>query len=323
MDNSLAIRAAWLSYIGGCTQSDIAKQLGISSPKAHRLINQVQKAGLVHVFIDDVPHECLALEDEIQSRFGLTSCSVAPYLQNDTVQNSLELFNSVGAAAGRWLYSLLKNETPSIIGVGKGRSVAAMTGNMPKLDFPALKIVAVSGSLTRKLSANPFDIVHNLAERTQADGYFLPVPYIARNPEERNLLQQQPSVDEILNLGRKADTYIIGIGAIDRDSEQAHIRQMKMVDDEEWYELLRKNVVCDIMGEFLSIDGKAVDSYVNNLSLGLKLADIKGSRVMAVVGGHQKSAAVLAALRTGVITDLVVCEKVAAGLVNLLAKQVA
>ena len=68
-DNSLAARAAWLSYIGGYTQSEIAKRLDVSSAKAHRLISQAQKAGLVRVFIE-VPKKMNDRQKELLREFA-------------------------------------------------------------------------------------------------------------------------------------------------------------------------------------------------------------------------------------------------------------
>ena len=112
-DNSLAARAAWLSFIGGYTQSEIAKRLDVSSAKAHRLISQAQKAGLVRVFVEGVPAECVELEEFIIQRFGLESCIVAPRLgdpgQNEDAEpeDPQTSYNAVGVAAARQLHNLL------------------------------------------------------------------------------------------------------------------------------------------------------------------------------------------------------------------------
>jgi Transcriptional regulator, contains sigma factor-related N-terminal domain len=37
-DDSLALRAAWLHYVGGLTQAEVAKRLGLPSVKTHRMI---------------------------------------------------------------------------------------------------------------------------------------------------------------------------------------------------------------------------------------------------------------------------------------------
>jgi len=324
-DNSLAARAAWLSYIGGYTQSEIAKRLDVSSAKAHRLISQAQKAGLVRVFIEGVPAECVELEEFIIHQFGLASCTVAPLLDEDEEgEDPLTSYNAVGVAAARQLYNLLNSDVPLMIGVGKGRSLAAMVRNLPHTRLPDLKFVAVSGSLTRNLSANPFDVVHNLVERTEGEGYFLPVPYIASSVREKELLQSQKSVQEMLQLARKADVYMIGVGAIgDEAKVKAHIRQVSMVNETEWRELRQKQAVCDIMGSFIDINGVPVQSDLNKQALGLGPGDLRGRKVIAVVGGRGKGDAVLAALRTGVITDLVICEGSAQRIRTLLSDEAA
>ena len=39
-ESSMAARAAWLHYAGGLTQAQVAKRLGLTSLKAHRLITK-------------------------------------------------------------------------------------------------------------------------------------------------------------------------------------------------------------------------------------------------------------------------------------------
>ena len=70
-EDSLAVRAAWLHYVGGFTQSAVAKRLGIPSVKAHRLIARAVAEGVVKVSIDGDIAECVNMEFEISKRFGL------------------------------------------------------------------------------------------------------------------------------------------------------------------------------------------------------------------------------------------------------------
>jgi DNA-binding transcriptional regulator LsrR (DeoR family) len=317
-DMSLAARAAWLSYIGGLTQSDIASRLRVSPGKAHRLIAQAHENGLVKVFIEGAPDECLELEAEIVEHFQIENCVVAPSLTDDAEHNPLAEFKAVGAAAARFLHALIEKSGALIIGVGKGRSLAATVDNLPTLDRPDLKFVSVSGSLTRNLAANPFDVVHKLVERTGGEGYFLPVPYIAASVKEKDLLLAQRSVQDMLAKARQADLFVIGIGTVEGD---AHVRQVGMVTETEWQELTSLGAVGDVMGRFVDADGNAVASEVNEHSLGLTVDDLAGRRVIAVVGGAAKGDAIMAALKTGVITDLVLGESSARHIVDCLRRQ--
>ncbi len=306
-DLNLATRAAWLSYIGGYTQSDIAKRLGVSRAKAHRLIAQAHDNGLVKVFIEGEPADCIAYEEGLVRRFGLRNCIVAPAL-GDEGDGEGE-FAAVGAAAARFLHRMLSAmDRGALVGVGKGRSLAAAIGRMPALKRPDLRFVSVSGSLTRKLSANPFDAVQRLVARTGGEGYFLPVPYLAASAAEKEVLLAQKSVQDMLALARRAELFVIGIGTLEQD---AHIRQVGMVSEAEWDELRGLGAVGDIMGSFIDIEGRPVDSAVNGHALGLGMEDLRGRAVVAVVAGHGKAKAVLGALRTGIVTDLVIAEPAA------------
>ncbi len=302
-DLSLAARAAWLSHIGGHTQSQIAARLKVSPAKAHRLIALAHSQGLVRVFIDGAPAECLELEARLTARLGLNHCIVAPAV-GDEGEDAND-FVSVGVAAARFLHGLIEGAGPTMFGVGKGRSLAAMVNGLPPLDRPDLKFVSVSGSLTRNLAANPFDVVHRLVERTGGEGYFLPVPYIAASAEEKSLLLAQKSVQDLIRLASGADIFVIGIGTVIGD---AHVRQVGMVGEAEWRELRAKGAVGDVMGSFVDADGVPVDAEINRRTLGLTIDDLRGRRVIAVVGGGGKAEAIMAAVRTGVITDLVLGE---------------
>jgi len=98
--------------------------------------------------------------------------------------------------------------------------------------------------------------------------------------------------------------------------ENAHIRQEGMIADNQWQELIQQGAVGDIMGRFLVSEGQAVDALANRCAVGLSLEDIAGKRLMAVAGGAEKADAILAALRTGVITDLVTDVAAAQALIN-------
>src|SRR4051794_11028838 len=79
-DDSLAVRAAWLHYVGGLTQADVARRLGLPSVKTHRLIARAVADGVVKVTIDGDIAECVELETRLAAKFGLDYCEVAPDL---------------------------------------------------------------------------------------------------------------------------------------------------------------------------------------------------------------------------------------------------
>ncbi|MEI2386218.1 sugar-binding transcriptional regulator [Breoghania sp. JC706] len=314
----LAIRAAWLSFVGGCTQGEIAARLDVSPAKVHRLIAYAQRAGHVRFHIEGRPLECLEYEEAFSRSFGLNNCIVAPDLGGGANDEQAAI-RSVGAAAGNLLAQLLSAADIRQVGVGMGRTLKAAVAAMPRISREDLSIVSISGSLTSRLSANPYDVVQLLSERSGGEGYYLPVPYLATTATEKDMFLKQPSVQELLARARRSDTFVVGIGSIGDDG---HLRRMNLISREEQSALQKVGAVGDLMGRFIDIDGAAVPAALSEQAVGLGFEDVRGARVLALSGGVSKTAATLSALRTGVITDLVIDEALAKSLADAIDAKV-
>lgn len=304
----MATRAAWMSFSRGKTQSEIAQLLGVSQAKVHRLIAFAQSSGLIRIEILERPLECLELEETISESFGLRSCTVVPFepMKGDSDDAAID---EVARVAAGVLATLLESKQIKQVGVGMGRTLKAAVTNMAQISRPYLSIVSVSGSLTRKLSANPYDVVQAFQERVGGEGYFLPVPYLARSLAEKEMFHAQDSVSEMLGKARGSDLFVIGIGSLD---DESHLIRNRMISDAERDELLSEGAVGDLMGRFLSPEGTLLETKLGNQAVGLHFEEVRGSRVLALVGGASKLEATHAALRSNVITDLVIDQTLAA-----------
>ena len=93
-ETDLALRAAWLSYVGGYTQAQIAERLMVSRMKVHRLITAAHEMGAVQVFIKGSPESLLGLEDELKRRMDLEVCAVVPAMP---AEEGVNPFANLGA----------------------------------------------------------------------------------------------------------------------------------------------------------------------------------------------------------------------------------
>lgn len=313
----MAIRAAWLSFVGGRTQGEIAAQLGVSPAKVHRLIAHAQKAGYVKFQIDGRPRECLELETRLSSAFNLTNCIIAPDIGGGDNDAALR---AVAVSAAQFLTGLLNGTAVKRLGVGMGRTLTAAVEALPKCARTDLDIISICGSLTRTLAANPYDIVQKMQERTGGVGYYLPVPYFAESAEEKEMFLTQRSVQDLMDRARLSDAYLIGIGSVENEG---HLVQRGMISKKEQEALMKKGAVCDLMGRFLTLSGELAPDPLSDCAVGLHFDEVRGRRVIALVGGESKVDATLAALRTGVITDLVADETLARALSAQVGSQLA
>ena len=74
----LAARAAWLYYIAGKRQDEIADQLNVSRQAVQRLVALAVSEKLIKFRLDHPIAECMALGEELRARYGLAYCSVQP-----------------------------------------------------------------------------------------------------------------------------------------------------------------------------------------------------------------------------------------------------
>jgi DNA-binding transcriptional regulator LsrR (DeoR family) len=307
-ETSMATRAAWLHYAGGLTQSEVAKRLGLTSLKAHRLITKANQEGLIKVYIDGEVSECVALEDELSGRYGLDYCEVVP----DFDAEDLPL-KALGIAGAQFLKREIERGEDTLIGVGHGRTLAACVEYLPRISAGKTRFVSLLGGLTRKFSANPHDVIHRLAERTGAEAYVMPVPMFANTVEDRTVLLGQKGISEVFDLGKAADLLIAGIGTAERE---ASLVATGMIEKGEMEEIRRKGGVGELLGHFFDDAGRAVETTLSNRALALAREDISNRRIVAVAGGKVKVRAIKSVLEGRYLKGLVTDERTARSLVE-------
>lgn len=308
-EHSLAIRAAWLAYVGGQTQEAIAERLGITRVKVQRLVASAMQNGLIKFFVEGVPAECLALEERLMRGFGLSRCVVTPELVAAQQQEPGDAtIAGLAVAAARHLHRLLAAGTLHTVGVGHGRTLAAMVERLPGLQLPGTRFVSLLGSLTRRSAANPFDVIAKLAERTGGECFFLPVPFIADSAADAQVLRAQRSVQDVLQLARSCQLCIAGIADLRPSS---HLLRSQTLSAAELQSVRAAGAVGELAGRFIAADGSPVQHEMNARATGVALDDLRGRELLAVAGGTDKAEAIRAVLRTGLLTALIVDEATA------------
>lgn len=305
---ALAARAAWLYFAGGRTQSDIAELLNVPNAKAHRLIARASREGLIRVYVEGPIAGCVALEERLKARYGLSQCEVLPNIDEGPLP-----LRTLGAAGGRFLRNVLDRGEHKIIGVGHGRTLAAAIDGMPSTPVKDVKFVSLLGGLTRKFAANPFDVIHRLSERTGADSYLMPVPFFANTIEDKAVLLAQFGVAEVTALARQASLLIAGIGDV---SMRGFLTSGGMISPDETREVAGAGGCGEIYGHFFRADGTRLETELSDRALAPDIESLKGRRIVALAGGEAKTRSIAAVLRSGLVSGLITDELTASALVS-------
>lgn len=312
-EHSLAIRAAWLHYVGGLRQAEVAKRLGVPSVKAHRLIARAVAEGAVKVSIEGEIIECIELETALSARFGLETCEVAPDLE----EVGLPLRTLGLAGAGR-LRRWMESGEELTIGIGHGRTLAEAVRAMPRFATQGLRFVSLLGGLTRNFAANPHDVMHMLAEKTGAKAYVMPVPFFANTAEDREVLLSQRGVAEVFQLAQSAPLKIVGIGTVEAETQ---LVTSGMIEPSEIEAIARAGGVGEMLGHFFDRDGNALETPLTSRTLAVALPEAgpigaTRDRIIALAGGPEKIEPLRAVLKSGRLSGLITDERTAKALLH-------
>ena len=305
-ERSLAIRAAWLHYVGGLRQAEVAKRIGVPLAKAHRLIARAVVEGAVKVSIEGEIIECIELEQALSVRFGLETCEVAPDLDEEGLP-----LRALGAAGASRLRRWLERGEDTTIGIGHGRTLAEAVRSMPRFSTKGLRVVSLLGGLTRNFAANPHDVMHMLAEKTGAQAYVMPVPFFANTTEDREVLLSQRGVAEVFELAETAPLKIVGIGTVEAETQ---LVTSGMIEPSEIDAISRAGGVGELLGHFFDRDGHALETPLPSRTLAVSLDETRNDRIIALAGGPDKVQAIGAVLKSGRLQGLITDERTARAL---------
>ena len=308
-DQILMARAAWLYYIGGLNQEATAKRLGITRARVNKLLSDARDSGLVSITINPANVGLLPVEEAIRERYGLDFCICTPALGHDVAGTDSDAilapfaFRAVGAAAAAHLRRHLSETPLAVIGTGWGRTLEQMTLQLAGVAAPQAKFISLMGSLQSNLAYNPFEVVHAFARATGAEGFFLPVPFIADTPAVRDILLAQQSVQQALALANATTVAYISIGEL---REGSLLRTQGMISARDLAELQELGAVGDTNGLFFDRQGKAVDHPLNQRTIALGFEDLRQTCTVALVAGRSKLEAAKGFLASGVARGLII-----------------
>ncbi len=298
-----AARAAWLSFIGGCTQDEIAAQLDMSRQAVQRLIALAVSEQLVKFRIDHPIAACMALARRLRERFDLDFADVAPSNPSDPDANL-----GVAILAAERLERLLRVKEPIVLGVGTGRTMRKAVEQLDAMNRPQHKVISLVGNITVAGAASPYDVVMRLGDKVGAERYPLPAPVLAASEDDRKQLNAQRFFESLLQLRAAARAVFVGLGPID---ERAPIRADGFFSGEEVAELIDAGAVGELISHPFDSDGALLDTPVTRRVAALPLEIPPKRQTVVVAAGVKKGAALAGALNGRLCNAVIVDEALA------------
>jgi DNA-binding transcriptional regulator LsrR (DeoR family) len=298
----LRVRAAWLYYVEGMTQEQIARFMEISRAKVIRLLAAARDSGIVRIRIEGRASEQIALERQLLAKFGLADAIVVPAPADEA-----EIATVVGHAAGTYLNDQVRDGMT--LGVGWGVTLHMSLKALGGRPCQQLSVVSLLGGMTHSRAVNPSAVARRIADAFGADCYQLTAPVVVADESVRTALWSEPGLRELLERARRVDLALVSVGDV---SEEATLFREGLLPDTVLSTLRKAGAVGDVLCHFIDAEGKIVDHPVNRRVVAVDLEDLRRvPRIVVAAGGRRKVAAIRAALRaTG--AGVLITEEVAA-----------
>lgn len=303
-----AARAAWLYYVAGKTQDQIAKELGISRQRAQRLVSKAVAEGLIHVRLEHKVSRCLELETALSRRFSLKLSRVSLSLGagGDPVQ-------SIASTVAAELERLLSSREPVVLALGTGRSLRASIEELKHMECAQHRIVSLNGNIAPDGSASYFDVIMRIADKVRAPHFPMPLPVVSASSEERELFHTLAPVRKARDLARKANVTFVGIGQM---SDTAPLLKDGFLTATELREMQEGGAVGEIAGWAYDHHGRYLEIGHNLRVAGVRVEPQVDSLIVAAAAGTEKVPAILAALSGKLINGLITDEATASELLS-------
>jgi DNA-binding transcriptional regulator LsrR (DeoR family) len=311
----LLSRVAHLYYKKNRTQAEIAQQLHISRPQVSRLLAEGRDAGVVEITIHYPRDTVSALKQELLDLFKLKSVNIlsAGNLGYSHLQEQL----GVLAAA-----QIERELRPGLIlglswNTGVYQVVKALQAAR-QVDVTVIQLTGAVGTITPLIDGP--DLTRWLAQSLGARYQYLHAPLLADNPESREILLQQRSVQEPMALLNQMDLALVGIGSL--LPALSSLLQAHYIAEAELREIVRQGGVGEICAYHYNLHGAILPLDLHQRIIGVDLKTLTETPCVVGVGGSiHKAAAILGALRLGVLDCLITDEIAARAVLKMASRQ--
>jgi deoxyribonucleoside regulator len=281
------MRIAWMYYVEGLTQNDIAERLGIGRVTVVRNLNEALKQREVKIWIDGDVSECMELERELKAAFGFRDAVVVPEPSDPANINK-----SIGVAAGMFMTDALSDNMA--IGVGWGDTLHESLGTFSPRDVTGVQVVSLLGGVVQARRFNPSEFAWQFANVIGADCYLLAAPAVVDSPETKKALIERCGLDEVLRRAEHLDMALLSVGDMRPNSTAL---RFGFLTEEERTSLIKAGAVGDLLYNFFGSDGQLVTHSVNSRVMSFPIDKLKDvPRRIIASGGLGKVDALLGAI---------------------------
>lgn len=302
------MRIAWMYYVEGLTQNEIADRLGIGRVTVVRNINEALKQREVKIWITGGVAECLELEPQLKKAFNLVDAVVVP-----EPAEPAQVAKAIGFAAGMYVTDQLTDDF--CLGVGWGATLYESLQTLSPKQLNNVEVVSMLGGIVQARRFNPAEFAWQFANTVGADCYLLTAPAVVDSAATKSALIERCGLESVLNRVEKMDMALLSVGTM---SPMSTSFRFGFFTEEERQSLVAAGAVGDLLYNFFDAEGRVVRHPINERVMSMPPERIrKIPRRVMISGGNDKVPALLGAMRLSDANVLITNEETARVLLKL------
>ena len=296
----LSKKCAWLYYVAKLNQNQIAKKIGLSKMRVHRLIAYAEKNGFVKTFVEGGFDKTAKYEILIKKKYNLKICEVIP--NNEENNDPLQM---LGAAGARFIMNQINENNMTEFGIGTGNTMNAVAKWLPKIN-KKIDFITLNGSLTSNNSIQIKTGINQIAEKTDGECFNIGIPFIIESIEQKKLIEKINFIKKIINRASNTKIKLLSVGGL---FETSQIVQSKIVRTESIKKLKEEGAVGEVAGNFFDKKGNLILNEETKKTIGVKIDSFKNSTTVLIAGGKHKISQIQSVLKSGLFAGLITDEE--------------
>lgn len=305
-DSDFLVRVAQMYYLENMSQAEIANVVGVSRPQVSKLLMKAREIGIVTITVAEVSDRLKGYETSLCQRHLLNFCRVVPECsshfetERSIAQCALEQINKIA-------------ETAHTIGIGWGAMLNSVCDLGPIREHvnEAASVVPLIGSLNATNNGyNTNELVRKLGLILGMTPRYLYAPAFPQLREEQAQFLETYNFRQISGYWDQLDAAIFRIkaypGVPDLATSSRYGRALEI-----------NKAVGVILSDFYDISGRTISGEMD-FSISISRQQFMRTPVRLAVGANTTTPqSVLGALRTGMVTHLILSENMAREVLRL------
>jgi len=289
---------AEMYFLEEMNQEEIAKKFGMTRSNISRLLKEARKLNIIQFTINRPIHGNPVLSQKLVERFHLKDARIID------VEQTKNLLPKLGQVAGKELEKHIK--PGKIIATAWGTAISATVEQLNiSSHISDLKVVQLLGALGARVKEyDAHAIVRRLEEKLDAEGIYFHAPFLVDDEHTAKTLLETKSIAEPMNICKKADVAILGIGSIDLAHCSYYLSGY--VSGKEIRSIQKEGAVGDVCSIFYDLKGeiKAKDFRKRTIGVSPEVLFKIPIRI-GIAGGLEKVDPIIGALNAKLINILI------------------